>query len=316
MKFRRLIAEYLGMALVLVLLCAYFGAKSENFLTVGTFTTLANQFADALILAVGMTLVLIIAGIDLSVGSVLALCGAVLGVCLKDWGWPLPAAIGACLATGLACGAINGAVTVTWGIPSFVVTLGMMEIARGAAYWMTNSSTVYIGSDVEVVADATLFGFTAPFYVAIALVIVGQVILTGTAYGRHLLAVGANTEAARLSGLNPRWLKLSVFMAIGLMAAVAAIVYTARLGSADPNAGAGYELQAIAAVVIGGTSLMGGRGSVVSSFFGVFIIAVLAYGLSQIGAEEYTKRLITGSVVVVAVILDYYRHRLSTARGA
>ena len=304
------------MALVLVLLCAYFAAKSASFLTVGTFTTLANQFADALILAVGMTFVLIIAGIDLSVGSVLALCGAVLGVCLKDWGWPLPAAIGACLATGLLCGAVNGALTVTWNIPSFIVTLGMMEIARGGAYWMTGSNTVYIGSRVEVVADATFLGLTVPFFVAIALVVAGQVVLTGTAYGRHLLAVGANTEAARLSGLNPRWLKMTVFMLSGLMAGAAALVYTARLGSADPNAGAGYELQAIAAVVIGGTSLMGGRGSVVSSFFGVFIIAVLAYGLSQIGAQEYTKRLITGSVIVVAVILDYYRHRLGTRRGA
>ena len=240
----------------------------------------------------------------------LALCGAVLGVCLKDYGWPLPLAIGACLAVGLCCGAGNGLVVIRWNIPSFIVTLGMMEIARGAAYLVTHSRTKYIGSDIEVITDVRLLGLTLPFFVAIAIVVVGQALLSHTAYGRHMLAVGANEEAARLSGLNTRLIRLSVFMLSGLMAAVAAVIYTARLACADPNGAGGYELQAIAAVVIGGTSLMGGRGSVVSSFFGVLIIAVLGYGLTQIGAQDPTKRVVTGCVIVAAVIIDYYRHRL------
>ncbi|MBN2561133.1 MAG: ABC transporter permease, partial [Phycisphaerae bacterium] len=140
------------MVLVLVLLCAYFGLRTDNFFTQGTFTTIANQSADALVLAVGMTFVLIIGGIDLSVGSVLALCGAVLGVCLERFGFNLPVAIVACLVVGVACGAINGLVVIRWNIPSFIVTLGMMEVARGAAAAVTESRTLYIGSEIEVLA--------------------------------------------------------------------------------------------------------------------------------------------------------------------
>jgi ribose transport system permease protein len=303
------------MALVLVLLGAFFGLKTDSFLTRETLTTIANQFADAIVLAVGMTFVLIIAGIDLSVGSVLALCGSVLGVCLIDLGFPLPAAIAACLAVGLVCGVVNGLVVITWNIPPFIVTLGMMEIARGAAYLVTGSRTKYIGEPVEMLAGISLWNLTLLFFLAVAIVIIGQIVLTGTAYGRHLLALGANEETARLSGVNTRKIKLSVFALSGLMAGVASVIYTARLGIADPNAATGYELQAIAAVVIGGTSLMGGRGSVVSSFFGVLIIAVLAYGLSQMDVQDPTKRVVTGCVIVVAVVVDYYRHRIGTRTG-
>jgi ribose transport system permease protein len=153
-------------------------------------------------------------------------------------------------------------------------------------------------------------GLSIPFIIAVAIVIAGQLVLSRTVFGRYLIAIGTNEEAVRLSGIDPRPLKLSVFALCGLLTSIAAVIHTARLSSANPNAGYGLELQAIAAVVIGGTSLMGGRGSVVSSFFGVLIIAVLGTGLAQIGAQESTKRLITGCVIVAAVILDYYRHRI------
>ncbi|MDO8684085.1 MAG: ABC transporter permease [Armatimonadota bacterium] len=309
-KLRSLIADYLGMVVVLIGLIAVFSLSAENFLTLTTFRTSANQIPAAIIIAVGMTFVLIIAEIDLSVGSVLALSAAVLGVILVQFKLPLPLAVLACLVVGLGCGLLNGFVTVRWALPSFIVTLGMMEVARGGAYLVTNSQTKYIGSVVERIAETSLFGLSFPFLLAIVIVFCGQLILSCTRFGRHVVAIGANEEAARLSGINTKSLKLAVFSLSGLLCAVAAIINTSRMGAADPNAGSGFELQAIAACVIGGTSLMGGRGSIISTFFGVIIIAVLGAGLTHVGAQEPTKRLITGLVIVAAVILDHYRHRL------
>ncbi len=309
----RFLTDYVGLALVLVLLVLVFGASSQHFLTLNTFKNIANQIPDAMVVAVGMTFVLIIGGIDLSVGSVLALSGAMLGVCLAKLHWPMPIAILACTATGLACGLLNGFVVIRWQLPSFIVTLGMLEIARGGAYLLTRSQTQYIGGSVEAISEWSVFGLSFPFLLALGVVAAGHIALMRTVFGRHALALGANAEAARLSGIRTRAVTLAVFVASGVLASVAGIIQCARLGASDPNAGAGFELQAIAAVVIGGTSLMGGRGSVINSFFGVLIIAVLGAGLFTIGAQESTKRLVTGCVIVAAVILDYYRNRLSRA---
>jgi ribose transport system permease protein len=306
-----ILADYLGMVLVLAGLILVFGLITNHFFTLITFRTIANQIPDAIIIATGMTFVLIIAGIDLSVGSVLALAGAVLGVCLVDLKLPLPIAIAACLCTGLICGALNGLVVARWALPSFIVTLGMLEIARGAAYLTTNSQTKYIGPAIETISETSVFGLSLPFLVAVMIVLAGQFVLSRTLFGRYMIAIGTNEEAVRLSGIDPRPIKVAVFTLCGLLASVAAVIHSSRLSSADPNAGTAFELQAIASVVIGGTSLMGGRGSVVSSFFGVLIIAVLGAGLAQVGAQEPTKRLVTGCVIVAAVILDYYRNRLN-----
>ena len=307
---RAVAADYLGMALALALLLVIFGFRARNFFTLTTFRTIANQIPDITVVAVGMTFVLIIAGIDLSVGSVMAFAGAVLGRCLIDFNFPLPTAIAACFAVGILCGAANGLVVIRWKLPPFIVTLGMLEIARGAAFLATNSRTIYIGGPVEVITDTSLLGLSLPFIIAVAIVVAGQLVLSRTVFGRYLIAIGTNEEAVRLSGINPAPLKLAVFVLCGFLTSVAAVVHTARLSVANPNAGGGLELQAIAAVVIGGTSLMGGRGSVISSFFGVLIIKVLDTGLTQVGAQEWTKRLITGCVIVAAVILDHYRHRI------
>lgn len=304
------VTDYIGMALALALLLVIFGLSAQNFFTITTFRTIANQIPDITIVAVGMTFVLIIAGIDLSVGSVMALASAVLGLSLVKFNFPLPAAIAGCLVAGILCGAANGLVIIRWKLPAFIVTLGMLEIARGAAYLVTDSRTIYIGGPVEVIAEISILGLSLPFIIAVVIVVAGQLVLSRTVFGRYLVAIGTNEEAVRLSGIDPRGLKLAVFILCGFLTSIAAVIHTARLSSANPNTGYGLELQAIAAVVIGGTSLMGGRGSVVSSFFGVLIIAVLGTGLAQIGAQESTKRLITGCVIVAAVILDHYRHRI------
>ena len=301
------LADYLGMAAALAALIVYFGFSTDNFFTYLNFTTIANQVSDTTIVAVGMTFVLIIAGIDLSVGSVMAFSGAVLGACMVKFGLPLPAAICACLAAGIICGLANGLVVIAWKLPAFIVTLGMLEIARGAAFLVTDSETMYIGGSVGVIAGS---GLLVPFIVAVVIVVLGQLVLSRTVFGRYMVAIGTNEEAVRLSGIDPRPIKVGVFVLCGFLTSIAAVISTARLESADPNAGEGLELRAIAAVVIGGTSLMGGRGSVISSFFGVLIIAVLEAGLSQMGVQEPAKRVITGGVIVAAVILDYYRHRI------
>ncbi len=309
-RFRSYVADYLGLFLALVILLIIFGLSADNFFTVTTLRTIANQIPDITIVAVGMTFVLIIAGIDLSVGSVLALAGSVLGIFLVEFKLPLPVAIAACLIVGVLCGLANGLIIIRWNLPSFIVTLGMLEISRGAAYLATNSRTIYIGAPLEVITGKFIFGLSLPFVLAVLIVIFGQLMLSRSVFGRYLVAIGTNEEAVRMSGIDPRPIKLMVFVLCGFLTSVAACIQTARMSSANPNAGYGMELQAIAAVVIGGTSLMGGRGSVVSTFFGVLIIAVLATGLAQLGAQESTKRLVTGCVIIAAVIMDQYRHRI------
>lgn len=306
---------YLGLGAALLALVVLFSTLSSHFLSYSTFSMLANQIPDLMVLAVGMTFVLIIGGIDLSVGSVLALAASAVSVAMLGWGWSaLPAA-----ALGLACatlaGTLTGLVTVAWRIPSFIVSLGVLEMARGAAYQLTDSRTAYIGDAYSALSEPLLWGISPSFLIALAVVGGAQLVLSRSVFGRYLVGIGTNEEAVRLVGVDPRPYKVLVFSFMGLLAGLAALFQVSRLEAADPNAGAGLELQVIAAVVIGGTSLMGGRGSVVSTLFGVLIISVLAAGLAQIGASEPTKRLITGAVIVAAVVLDTYRSRRAGRRS-
>lgn len=314
-RLRGAVRERVGLVLVLALLVGLFGALSENFLSALTFTTLANQIPALTVVAVGMTLALVVGGIDLSVGSVLALSGGVLGVSLSSWGWPLWLAVAAALAVGVLAGAVNGAVIVRWSVPSFIVTLGMLEIARGAAYLVTGSQSVYVGGPVQPLGAPTALGLSPTWFLALALVAAGQVVLSRTVFGRYIVAIGTNEQAVRLSGIDPRPVRFAVFTLAGLLSGLGGVFAVAYLETADPNAGIGLELSAIAAVVVGGTSLMGGRGSVVNSFLGVLIISVLQVGLAQVGASEPVKRVVTGLVIVVAVVLDGYRHRLVPGAG-
>ena len=309
-EWRGVAADYLGLVVALGLLILVFSLSTRHFFSAETFRTIANQIPAAMLVATGMTYVLMIAEIDLSVGSVLGLCGAVVGVALTRWHWPLWAALLGALGAGGLCGAFNGIVSVRWRLPSFIVTLGMMEMARGGAHALTRSQTQYIGPAIEGIAGTAVGGLSLPFLLAVLVVAAAQTVLSRAVFGRHLVAVGANAEAARLSGIDPGAVKTLVFLISGLLVGVAAVIDTSRFQSANPNAGTGFELQAIAAVVIGGTSLMGGRGSVVRTFFGVLIIAVLNTGLATVGARDEIKRLVTGAVIVAAVIVDHYRHRL------
>ncbi|AVS63361.1 ABC transporter permease [Paracidovorax avenae] len=306
---RTQLGTYLGLAAVLVGMVALFSWLSDFFWSAETFVTIANEIPALAVMAVGMTFVLIIAGIDLSVGSVMALSAATSAAAILQWGWSVPAAAALALATGLVCGTITGAVSVAWRLPSFIVSLGMLEAVRGSAYLVTDSRTQYVGDAISWLAAPVAAGVSVAFGIALLIVVVAQLVLSRTVFGRCMVGIGTNEEAMRLAGVNPRPIRIAVFALTGLLAGLAGLMQSARLEAADPNAGAGMELQVIAAVVIGGTSLMGGRGSVVTTAFGVLIIAVLEAGLAQIGASEPSKRIITGCVIVAAVIIDTLRQR-------
>ena len=298
----------------LVLLILFFGVVSDNFFSVITFTTILNQLPALTTVTVGMTLVLIVAGIDLSVGSILGFSAAVVGIAAVGWGLPLYVACLMGLGAGIICGAVNGALVAYFSLPSFIVTLGMLEMARGMAYMTTDSQTVYIGADIQKIAlTIPGLGVSAALIFSLALVVTAQFLLTRTVYGRYLTAIGTNDHAARMSGIDARPYRLLVLTISGGLAGLGGIFNAAYLGSADPNAGIGLELSAIAAAVIGGTSLMGGRGSIIGAFAGVLIIVVLQNGLAQIGVSEPAKRLITGAVIIIAVLIDRWRARHGSA---
>ena len=304
----------LGLLGVLIVLVLLFSLLSDYFFSAVTFRTLANQIPALTVIAIGMTYVLLVAGIDLSVGSVMALCAAVMGVLISDYQWPLALAILAGLGAGALCGLGNGFISARWAIPSFVVTLGMLEIARGGAYLITASETKYLGSSVEHIgAPIAGLGVSPALILAVLAVIIAQFVLSKTLFGRYMIAIGTNEEAVRLSGINPVPWKILVFVLAGLLAGLGGVFQLGYLQTADPNAGIGLELSAIAAVVIGGTSLAGGRGSVVNSFLGVLIIAVMQTGLAQIGVSEPAKRIITGLVIIAAVLFDHFREPLTKA---
>jgi ribose transport system permease protein len=294
----------------LLLLIVFFSLVAENFLSLVTLTTVLNQLPALTAVTVGMTLVLIVAGIDLSVGSVLGFSATVVGVAAVSFGLPIPLACLAGFVAGLLCGTLNGLLVAYFSLPSFIVTLGMLEVARGLAYVTTNSQTVYIGPSIQALAlPLHGIGVSGALIFSLLLVAAGQFVLTRTVFGRYIMAIGSNEQAARMSGIAVRPHRLTVLAISGGLAGLGGVFNAAYLGSADPNAGIGLELSAIAAAVIGGTSLMGGRGSVIGAFAGVLIIAVLQNGLAQLGVTEPMKRLVTGTVIIVAVLIDRSRAR-------
>jgi ribose transport system permease protein len=299
--------ESLGLAAALVLLVTGFSLVTNHFFSWTTAVALANQAPEILLLATGMTLVVLTGGIDLSVGSVLALSAATFGTAVGSGFVGLGAAACAAVGVGAACGVSNGWLSSRWRIPSFIVTLAMLEIARGATYLVTDSQTRYLGTRVDAITADVVAGLRAPVLLAVMVVVVAQWALTHTVLGRHIVAVGANDEAAHLAGINPRRVRTIAFTLCGALAGLAAVAQAGRLASADPNAGIGLELEAIAAVVIGGTSLAGGRGSVATSALGAMVMAVLGTGLAQMGVQEPTRRLTTGAVIVAAAAADVWR---------
>jgi ribose/xylose/arabinose/galactoside ABC-type transport system permease subunit len=304
-------ARRFGTLIGLILLGGVLSVLTPYFLTVSNLLNIAEQTSINAIVAVGMTFVILSGGIDLSVGSIVALSGVVLGMALRDQ-QPVALAILIALAIGVICGQINGILIDRGRLPPFIVTLGMMSIARGAALVITEGRPIS-GFDPAFRAIATArIGFVpAPVLLMAAVYLVAHFVLTRTVFGRYVYAIGGNEEATRLSGVRIHLHKTAIYAVSGLTSAVAAIILTARLNSAQPIAGMMYELDAIAATVIGGTSLMGGEGSLGGTLVGALIMGVLRNGLNLLGVSSFLQQIVIGGVIVGAVLVDTVlkRHR-------
>jgi ribose transport system permease protein len=300
-----------GPALGLIVLAVALTIYSPFFLTKDNLLNVIDQVTVLGILALGMTAVIVIGGIDLSVGAVLALAMMVLGWLSHDGGLPMVLAVIGALVVGSAAGLVNGLLTTYAKLPAFIATLAMLSAARGLANVITDGQQIvgFPGS-FDNLASSRLFGWlSATVAVLILLYLAGHAFLRYRANGRALYAVGGSPEVARLAGLKVRRLTIGVYTAAGLLAGVAGVILAMRLDSAQPSAATGYELDTIAAVVIGGASLSGGVGTVGGTALGVLIIGVLRNGLSLMSVSPFVQQIVIGVVIALAVMLDVLRRK-------
>jgi ribose transport system permease protein len=299
----------------LVVMIAALSLTTDRFLTDANLINILRQIAVNLCLSLGMTMVILSGGIDLSVGSVLALSGAVAAGLLKNGITVAPldsvllftpfGAVVAGVITGAALGAVNGLAITRLRLPPFVATLGMLSIARGLTrLWTGGHPIAGLGDDFAHIGLGRLAGLPMPVVISVTLAIVMAVLSRRTRFGRHLYAVGGNERAAALSGLNVPRIKFAAYTLGGAFAGIAALLVTAELNAAEPNAGKDYELNSIAAVVIGGTSLSGGRGSMMGTVLGCLLIGVLNNGLVLLGVSPDWQLVVKGLVIIAAVAID------------
>jgi ribose transport system permease protein len=304
-------AEY-GIYVAFGLLLVALALVSPVFATPSNLLNVALQSSINALLAFGMTFVILTAGIDLSVGSLLALSGALAGGLMVggELPWPLAALVG--LGAGTLLGAVNGVAITTFRIPPFIATLAMLSIGRGLTQLYT-SGRPFTGLDPAFteLGQGQVGPVPIPVLVMLVVVVAGWIVLRFTVFGRQVYAIGSNPEAARLAGVPVAGVLVAVYAISGLLAALGGLVITARLSSAQPTAGLGFELDAIAAVVVGGMSLSGGEGSIIRSLIGALIIGVLNNGLNLLNVDPFVQPVVKGLVILVAVGLD----RLKTRTG-
>lgn len=302
----------------LIILIVAFSVASPNFLQFRNIVGIFLATAVNGILALGVTFVIISGGIDLSIGTVMTFTAVITGVFITNWGMPVPIGILAGVASGALAGFINGVVIAKMKVPPFVSTLGMMYIAKGLALIISDLRPIYFTNtpafrDIATgsILGAVIPGFDIPNGVLIFFVaaIIGSFVLFKTVLGRYTFALGSNEEATRLSGVSVDFWKIIVYTVSGVYAGLAGVVIASRLNSAQPALGQGYELDAIAAVVIGGTSLSGGSGSIMGTVIGAFVISVLTNGLRILSVPQEWQIVVTGAIIIVAVFFDMFRRR-------
>jgi len=307
MKYKEFVlhnARQFGTLVGLFFLIILLWILTPHFLTVSNLLNVAQQTSINAIIAVGVTFVIIAAGIDLSVGSIMAFSGVVLASALEA-DLPISIALLISLAIGMGCGILNGLFIAFGKLPPFIATLGMMSVARGAALLYTQGRPISgFGEDFRSLATGEFLGIPAPVIIMIIVYIVAHFILNKTKIGRYTYAIGGNEEAAILSGINVKFVKTVIYGFSGMLCGLAAIILTARLNSAQPIAGIMYELDAIAATVIGGTSLMGGEGRIVGTLIGALIMGVLRNGLNLLDISSFVQQIVIGSVIILAVLID------------
>ncbi|MGD9091528.1 MAG: ribose ABC transporter permease [Anaerolineales bacterium] len=295
---------------ILLIICLIFALGSSEFLTTSNLLNVALQTSIIAIVAIGMTFTILTAGIDLSVGSVMALSGAIAAGLNVRQDLDTFAAIGIALVIGLIIGSINGLLIIKGGMPPFVATLAMLAIARGLTLVYTEGRPI-AGLDESFIFLGTgqIFGIPVPVIILTVIAIIAHIVTRYTRFGLYVYATGGNEEPTRLAGVSPDRIKLAVYIISGFTAALGGILLTARLWSAQPNAAVGWELDAIAAPVLGGTSLFGGVGSIGGTVVGAFIIGVLSNGLNLMGVPSYYQQVIKGAVFILAVSLDILTKR-------
>lgn len=302
----------LGIVIALAALCLDLAIASPVFFTASNFLNVFQQIALNFVVAVGMTFVIISGGIDLSVGSNIALSGLLMGILMKNFGVPVLVTILACILFSGLIGLINGMLISFLDLPPFIATLGMMSIVRGAAYTVTNGQPIYTFPKGFTAISSRVGGI--PLYstlILVAVFLLGWYILRYTRIGRFTYAVGGNESCAKLSGINLKKVKCFVYMFSGLCCGVAALLLSSRLDSAVPTNADGQEMDAIAAVVIGGTSMSGGEGSMFGTLIGILIIGIIANGLNLLGVAQGPQKMVKGMIIVIAVIIDVIRRKAS-----
>ena len=305
--------ENLGIIVAFLVLCVFlsvFPKTSGSFFTRQNIFNVLRQISTNLFLACGMTMVIILGGIDLSVGSIIALSGCISAGCVARYNLPLPIALLMGLLVGLLVGMFNGAVISKTTIPAFIVTLATMNIAKGLAYVYTGGSPVRVVTKEWQFLGAGYVGiFPTPVVILVIVLIITAIIMNKTKMGRHMYAVGGNQQAAEFSGIKVEKVKFFVHAFSGLMAGLAGIVLASRMYSGQPTAGDGAEIDAIAAVVVGGTSMAGGSGKIGGTIIGGLIIGVLNNGLNLLNVNSFWQYVVKGVVILLAVFLDYFRNK-------
>jgi ribose transport system permease protein len=311
-KYTQKITDF-SLAIVFAFEVIIFSQLSPYFFSADNLLNVTLQASITAIIAAGMTFVILTAGIDLSVGSLVAFSGVLTASFLKI-NIPLYLVFPIALLGGLLFGAVSGWVAgifvTKFNITPFIVTLALMTIWRGAAFVYTQGRPVWELPDAfSFLGEGRILGVPFPTIVMIIVFIASHIVLTKTKFGRYVYAVGGNVEAARLAGINTNFILISVYIISGVLSAVSGILLASRVNSGQPNAGLMYELDVIAAVVVGGTSLFGGRGTIVGTFIGAMLIAVLKNGLNLLNVGSYVQQIVVGVVILLAVLLDQLRQK-------
>lgn len=307
-QFTELLGVFGALVAIFVLL-AVLPQTSSTFLTTNNLFNVARQITVNIILACGLTMAILIGGIDLSVGSVIAISGCLVSGLITNNGFSVWMAILVGIISGVAFGAVNGLLISRTSIPPFIVTLATMNIGRGVVRLYTDSKTILVTNDVfSYIGTGKLFG-VIPIQITYLIVIcfIAWIILNRTKFGRHIYAVGDNEQAAQYTGINVQRTKFFVYILVGFFAAIAGVLTAARTGSGLFSAGEGYEMDAIAAVVLGGTSMLGGVGTLSGSVLGAIIIGILGNGMNLLGFKSAWQYVVKGVVLLIAVLIDYFK---------
>lgn len=313
---RALKVRELGILIPFLVICIATAIYKPVFLNTGNLIEMARSISFTVIMSVGMTVVIIGGGIDLSIGSVLALNGIITGMMLKS-GLPIPVAILIGMLVGVVFGFLNGFVIVKYKIPPMIATLGMMYIVRGIVYVITKGQPIYpFPKAFNAIGQGTFLGLPYSIYIAIVVLFLGDFILKRTTFGRSVMAVGGNVETARISGININKTTILIYMFCSVCATITGVLMTARLSSAQVNAGNDTALTVIASVIIGGTSLFGGSGSVWGTLIGTALMTVLSYAMVIVRISVYWQLIVVGTIIILAVIIDTLRRRrMAGSRG-